>query len=76
MADTSTYVMANPNVNVRQGAGTEYPFIASSPWANNTEVVRSGSIVKDKDGTKWQYCKKKNALSQAGYIQNAYLVDR
>ena len=70
----ATYVMANPNVNVREGAG--FNFIASSPWANNTQVTRSGSLVTDKDGTKWQYCKKSSNLAQACYIQNSYLVDR
>ena len=50
--------------------------IASSPWANNTQVTRNGSLVTDKNGTKWQYCKKSSNLAQAGYIQNSYLVDR
>ena len=72
----ATYVMANPNVNVREGAGTDFKLIASSPWANNTQVTRSGSLVTDKNGTKWQYCKKSSNLAQAGYIQNSYLVDR
>ena len=71
-----TYVNANPNVNVRTGAGTNFPFIASSPWNNGTEVERDGSLVEDSSGYKWQYSIKVSNRSHKGYIRNDFLVDR